>query len=47
MPLWRLVLMYSADPSATLRSGLRYVRPHGLVAFHEMNLGAPAWSVRA
>jgi ubiquinone/menaquinone biosynthesis C-methylase UbiE len=40
----RLVLMYSADPSATLRSALRYVRPHGLAAFHEMNLGAPVWS---
>ena len=40
----RLVLMYSADPSDTLRSALRYVRPHGLVAFHEMNLGAPVWS---
>jgi ubiquinone/menaquinone biosynthesis C-methylase UbiE len=40
----RLVLMYSADPSATLRSALRYVRPDGLVAFHEMNMGAPVWS---
>src|SRR4029453_1052005 len=40
----RLVLMYSADPSATLRSALRHVRPHGLVAFHEMNMGAPVWS---
>src|SRR5262249_37801495 len=26
----RLVLMYSTDPSATLRSALRFVRPHGL-----------------
>src|SRR5262249_42623865 len=33
----RLVLMYSADPSATVCSALRYVRPDGLVAFHEMN----------
>jgi ubiquinone/menaquinone biosynthesis C-methylase UbiE len=40
----RLVLMYSADPSGTLRSALRYVRPHGLVAFHEMNIGTPVWS---
>jgi 2-polyprenyl-3-methyl-5-hydroxy-6-metoxy-1,4-benzoquinol methylase len=40
----RLVLMYSADPSATLRSALHWVRPHGLVAFHEMNVGAPVWS---
>jgi SAM-dependent methyltransferase len=40
----RLVLMYSADPSATLRSALRHVRPHGLAVFHEMNVGAPVWS---
>ncbi len=40
----RLVLMYSADPSATLRSALRFVRSHGLAAFHEMNVGAPVWS---
>jgi ubiquinone/menaquinone biosynthesis C-methylase UbiE len=40
----RLVLMYSADPSATLRSALRYVRPRGLVAFYEPNVGAPVWS---
>src|SRR5262249_1940910 len=40
----RLVLMYSTDPSATLRSALRFVRPHGLAAFHEMNMGTPVWS---
>ena len=40
----RLVLMYSADPSATVRSVLRYVRPQGLAVFHEMNVGAPVWS---
>jgi len=40
----RLMLMYSADPSATVRSALRFVRPGGLAVFHEMNLGAPVWS---
>ena len=40
----RLVLMYSADPSVTVRSALRHVRPGGLAAFHEMNVGAPVWS---
>src|SRR5262249_8485646 len=40
----RLVLMYSTDPSATLRSALRLVRPHGLAAFHEMNMGTPVRS---
>jgi ubiquinone/menaquinone biosynthesis C-methylase UbiE len=43
----RLVLMYSADPTTTLRAAARHVRPHGLAAFHEMNLGAPVWSVPA
>jgi ubiquinone/menaquinone biosynthesis C-methylase UbiE len=40
----RLMLMYSADPAATLRSALRFVRPGGLAAFHEMNIGGPVWS---
>jgi len=40
----RLVLMYSADPAATLRAALQYVRPGGLAAFHEMNLGGLVWS---
>ena len=40
----RLVLMYSTDPADTLRSALRFVRPNGLAAFHEMNIGAPVWS---
>jgi ubiquinone/menaquinone biosynthesis C-methylase UbiE len=40
----RLVLMYSTDPSATLRSALRFVRPHGLAAFHEMNMSTPVCS---
>ena len=40
----RLVLMYSTDPSATLRSALRFVRPDGRAAFHEMNMGTPVWS---
>jgi len=40
----RLVLMYSADPAATLRFALRHVRRDGLAAFQEMNVGAPVWS---
>ena len=40
----RLMLMYSADPAATLRSALRFVRPGGLAVFHEMNIGGPVWS---
>jgi len=35
----RLVLMYSADPAATLRAALRAVRDDGLAAFYEMNMG--------
>jgi SAM-dependent methyltransferase len=34
----RLVLMYSADPAATLRAALRAVRDDGLAAFYEMNM---------
>ena len=36
----RLVLMYSADPAATLRAALRAVRDDGLAVFYEMNMGA-------
>ncbi len=36
----RLVLMYSADPAATLRAALRVVRGGGAVALHEMNMGS-------
>lgn len=36
----RLVLMYSADPAATLRAALRVVRSDGVAAFHEMNMGS-------
>src|SRR5207249_3113067 len=35
----RLVLMYSADPAATLRAALRAVRDDGLAAFYGMNMG--------
>ena len=40
----RLVLMYSSEPAATLRSALRHVRSTGLAVFQEMNIGAPVWS---
>jgi SAM-dependent methyltransferase len=40
----RLVLLYSADPAATLRAALKHVRVGGRAAFHEMNVGAPVWS---
>lgn len=40
----RLVLMYSSDPAATLRSALQHVRAGGVAAFHEMNLAGSAWS---
>lgn len=36
----RFVLMYSADPVATLRAALRAVRADGIAAFHEANMGA-------
>ena len=36
----RFVLMYSADPVASLRAALRAVRADGLVAFYEANMGA-------
>jgi ubiquinone/menaquinone biosynthesis C-methylase UbiE len=34
----RFVLLYVADPAATLRSLLRSLRPGGIVALHEMDL---------
>jgi ubiquinone/menaquinone biosynthesis C-methylase UbiE len=40
----RLVLMYSADPAATLGFALQHVRADGLAAFHEMNVGGLVWS---
>ena len=43
----RLVLMYSADPAATLRAALRAIRDDGLAAFYEMNLGSVGDSARA
>jgi SAM-dependent methyltransferase len=36
----RFVLMYSADPVATLRAALRAVRADGLAAFYEANVGS-------
>jgi ubiquinone/menaquinone biosynthesis C-methylase UbiE len=36
----RFVLMYSADPVASLGAALRAVRPEGIAAFHEANMGA-------
>ena len=36
----RFVLMYSADPAATLRTALRAVRDKGLAAFYEVNIGS-------
>jgi hypothetical protein len=36
----RFVLMYSADPAATLRAALRAVRDDGLAAFYEADMGS-------
>src|SRR5512138_2727903 len=36
----RLVLMYFADPAALLRRLLDFVKPGGIVAFHEMDMDA-------
>ncbi len=36
----RFVLMYSADPVASLRTALRAVRAEGIAAFYEANMGA-------
>lgn len=36
----RFVLMYSADPGATLRAALRRVRDDGVAAFYEANMGS-------
>jgi ubiquinone/menaquinone biosynthesis C-methylase UbiE len=35
----RYVMVYVADPVAMLRTTLQYVRPEGIVAFHEMDFG--------
>jgi SAM-dependent methyltransferase len=39
----RLVLMYLDDPAAVLRRLLAGVRPGGVVAFQEMDMGAVTW----
>jgi SAM-dependent methyltransferase len=38
----RFVLMYSADPAATLRAALRAVRDDGIAAFYEANMSPGA-----
>jgi hypothetical protein len=43
----RLVLMYLADPAATLRRLASHVRAGGVVAFHEMDLTSPPVSLPA
>jgi SAM-dependent methyltransferase len=40
----RLVLVYQADPAATLRAALRFVREHGVAAFYEIDMGSPVAS---
>ncbi|MBK8901088.1 MAG: class I SAM-dependent methyltransferase [Anaerolineaceae bacterium] len=40
----RLILMYFADPAVLLRRLCRFLRPDGLVVFHELDLtAAKAW----
>jgi SAM-dependent methyltransferase len=39
----RLVLMYLDDPAAALRRLLGQVKPGGVVAFQEMDMGAVTW----
>jgi SAM-dependent methyltransferase len=40
----RLVLMYLADPAATVRRLLEQLQPGGVVAFQEMDMGACTWA---
>lgn len=41
----RLVLVYQADPAATLRAALRAVRDGGIAAFYESDMGSLAASL--
>ena len=41
----RLVLMYSADPAATLRAAVHAISDDGLAVFYEMNVGTPVVSL--
>jgi hypothetical protein len=34
----RYILMYQADPTATIRDVMRFIRPDGLFALHELSL---------
>jgi ubiquinone/menaquinone biosynthesis C-methylase UbiE len=40
----RLVLVFQSDPVAALRTTMTYVRPGGLVAFHEYDQEGKCWS---
>lgn len=42
----RYVLLYQPDPSATIRSLLRSVKPGGIVAFYEFDSRGPDASCR-
>jgi 2-polyprenyl-3-methyl-5-hydroxy-6-metoxy-1,4-benzoquinol methylase len=42
----RYVLLYQPDPSSTIRSLLRSVKPGGIVVFHEFDLRGPDASCR-
>jgi ubiquinone/menaquinone biosynthesis C-methylase UbiE len=37
----RYILMYQADPGATIRQLLRFVKPGGIVVFHELDFPDP------
>ena len=41
----RMVLVYQADPVATLRAALRAVRDDGLAVFYEADMGSPVASL--
>jgi SAM-dependent methyltransferase len=40
----RLVLVFQSDPVAALRTNMSYLRPGGLVAFHEYDQEGKCWS---
>jgi ubiquinone/menaquinone biosynthesis C-methylase UbiE len=40
----RLVLVFQSDPAEALRTVMRYVRPGGIVAFHEYDQEGRSWS---